>query len=44
MLDRLGSGEIPQTLEDCTDDFFLYEEDLNALNRAYILAHRSDFS
>lgn len=44
MMDELESDELDEALEACDDDFYAYEEDLNALNYAYVLKHKSDFT
>lgn len=38
------SEEAEAELEACSDAFFRYEDDLNALNRAYVLEHRAEFT
>lgn len=44
LLDELASDEIDRILRACDDAFYRYEEDLNALNYAYVLKHKADFS
>ena len=36
--------ELAETLQACDEAFLRYEEDLTALNAAYVRAHREDFS
>ena len=44
LLARLANDEIDRILRECDDAFYRYEEDLNALNYAYVLKNRADFS
>lgn len=44
LLDKLASDEIDRILSECDDAFYRYEEDLNALNYAYVLQNKADFS
>lgn len=44
LLDKVASDEIDCILEECDDAFYQYEEDLNALNYAYVLKNKADFS
>lgn len=44
LLDRLVNDEIDQILSECDDAFYRYEEDLNALNYAYVMENKRDFS
>lgn len=44
LLDELASDEIDRILGECDDSFYQYEEDLNALNYAYVLKNKADFS
>lgn len=44
LLDELESDEIDELLEECDNAFYDYEDDLNALNHAYVLKHKSAFA
>ena len=44
LLDKLRSDEIDNILNECDTAFYQYEEDLNALNYAYVLKNKADFS
>ena len=41
---ELREKELAETLQACDEAFLRYEEDLTALNAAYVRAHREDFS
>ena len=43
ILDEMDWDGINDILSQCDDAFYNYEEDLNALNRAYIMQHREFF-
>ena len=44
LLDKLMNDEIGCILSNCDDTFYQYEEDLNALNYAYALNNKANFS
>lgn len=44
MLDEMDCDEVNDILEECDDAFYEYEDDLNALNRAYVLKNKAMFS
>lgn len=44
LLDKLASDEIDDALSKCDNAFYRYEEDLNALNYAYVLKNKADFT
>lgn len=43
MLDELECDEIDAILEECDNAFYDYEDDLNALNYAYVLKNKASF-
>lgn len=43
-LEEAGCAEADEILNECADAFYQYEEDLNALNHAYALRNRANFS
>lgn len=38
------NDKIYHILSECDDAFYQYEEDLNALNYAYVMENKTDFS
>ncbi len=44
LLEQLENGETDALLSQCDEAFSRYEEDLNALNRAYVMRNRAEFS
>ena len=44
MLDEMESEEIDEILSECDDAFYEYEDDLNALNYAYIMKYKDNFN
>ncbi|MBQ8556464.1 MAG: DMP19 family protein [Clostridia bacterium] len=44
MLDELESDEIDAILEECDNAFYDYEDDLEALNHAYVLKNKASFA
>ena len=44
MLDELESDEIDETLDECDDAFYKYEEKLNSLNYEYVMKHKDFFT
>lgn len=44
LLDELMSDEVERILDECDTAFYRYEENLNALNYAYIWENKADFS
>ena len=44
LLDEIADDEVDEMLSACDDAFYEYEEDLEALNAAYIRAHWEHFS
>lgn len=43
-LDELDEEMLEETFEECDDAFYDYEDDLEALNYAYIMKHREQFT
>lgn len=43
ILDELESDELNEILEACDNMFYLYEDDLKALNHSYIMKHKDMF-
>lgn len=44
LLDKLGSDELDEILEECDDAFFAYEDDLNELNYNFVMKNKEQFS
>ena len=44
LLDEMESDEIDEILEECDDSFYAYEDDLNALNHAYVMKNKAYFA
>lgn len=44
LMDRMESEEFDEILSQCDDDFYEYEDDLNALNYAYIMKYHNYFN
>lgn len=44
MLDEMESDELDEILEECDDEFFAYEDDLNELNYKFVMNNKEQFS